>query len=390
MKKLIALIGALVLAVGLFSGMPGDVQAAGKGSAVSMLGGYGGSLAAKGIQWTYGTGLSPLTGLARTNATYTNPSRLSVYTNEPVSAALANQRPIAVMFPTDTIAQPSYGIGSADILYEIMEEDGISRQMGIIQDWQGLSRIGNIRSCRLYYLYAAREWDPILIHFGGVAYMKGTIDSPEMTNISGTYEYGVGGNAPGSNQFFRTSDRSAPHNAYISASGIRSACASLGYPTALRADYYNTRHFLFSSGVNTLSQYGAKAQTANTIDLSQVFGYTKSSLTYNAADGLYYKTLHGAKQIDATTGKQLTFANVIVQTTKWQQLDKKGYLGFDMLGTTMGGYYFTKGKAIHINWWKTMAYEPTRYFDDNGAEIQMNTGKTYIAIAQNGKNVIFN
>lgn len=350
----------------------------------------GGTLAAQGIQWTYATGLSPITGTARTGAAYTETNPRSVYTNEPVSAALANQRPLAVMFPTDTVAQPSYGIGNADVLYEIMEESGISRQMGIIQNWQGLSRIGNLRSCRLYYLYAAREWDPILIHFGGVVYMKGTIDSPEMTNISGTYEYGVGGDAPGSGYFFRTSDRSAPHNAYISASSIIKASSQLGYPLNLRADYYNKRHFLFANGVNTLAQYGAGAVTANNINLAQVFGYTKSALTYNAADGLYYKTIHGVKQVDALTGKQLTFANVIVQNTIWHQNDKKGYLSFDMLGTTQDGYYFTRGKAIHIRWWKTQAYEPTRYFDDAGNEIQLNTGKTYIAIAQAGKNVTFN
>ena len=44
----------------------------------------------------------------------------SVYTNEPIPAAQASLRPIAVMMPTDKKAQPSYGIGSADVLYEIM------------------------------------------------------------------------------------------------------------------------------------------------------------------------------------------------------------------------------------------------------------------------------
>lgn len=151
-----------------------------------------------------------------TTGTYTETSDKSVYTNEPVSSTIANQRPLAVMIPTDSAAQPSYGIGSADVLYEVMEEGGISRQMAIIPDWQKLSRIGNLRSCRLYYIYAAKEWDPILIHFGGVAYMKGTIDAPDINNLSGTYEYGTGGKAPGAGFFFRTADRSAPHILYFS------------------------------------------------------------------------------------------------------------------------------------------------------------------------------
>ncbi len=313
----------------------------------------------------------------------------SVYTNEPVSAAQASSRPIAVMMPTDKVAQPSYGIGNAAVLYEIMEEGNISRQMAIIPDWQGLPQIGNLRSCRLYYIPAAKEWDPILIHFGGVVYMQGAIDAPDVNNLSGTYEYGVGGEAPGSGYFYRTKNRKSPHNAYISASGIQQACAQLGYQTTIRPGIYQAKHFSFAEGVNTLEQYGAGAATANKIDLSQVFSYTKSALTYDPVSGLYLKTLHGKPQTDGLTGQQLAFANVIVQNTNWVQLDAKGYLYFQMLDNTQDGYYFTKGKCIHVRWQKMSDYEPTRYFDDAGNEIQLNTGKTYIAVAQAGKPVVF-
>ena len=318
--------------------------------------------------------------------TYTDNRTRSVYTNEEVTSAQANMRPIAVMMPTDKAAQPSYGISRADILYEMMEEGEISRQMAIIPNWQGMNRIGNLRSCRLYYIYAAKEWDPILIHFGGVAYMKGVINGSDMNNLSGTYEYGVGGKAPGAGYFFRTSDRKAPHNAYISSSGIQKACIQQGYSTSLRQGYYNPTHFQFANGTNTLSSY-PDAVNASTIDLSEIYPYSKSKLTYNSSTGVYMKSIHGGAQTDALTGKQISFANVIVQNTKWKKLDKKGYLGFDMLGTTEDGWYFTKGKGIHINWKKTSDYEPTRYYDDNGNEIKLNTGKTYIAIAQKGREV---
>ncbi len=320
---------------------------------------------------------------------YTETNPLSVYTGLPVDPVLANQRPIAVMMPTDKTAQPSYGISRAEVLYEIMEEGNISRQMAIIQNWKDMPKIGNIRSCRLYYLYAAKEWDPILIHFGGVFNMHGVVDGEDMNNLSGTYEYGTGGAAPGAGKFYRTSDRKAPHNAYISAEGIISASKSLGYQLGLRNGYYNPRHFLFTAGINDLSQY-PEAKTANVIDLSQVFSYTKSALTYNAAEGVYYKTLHGVPQKDGMNGQQLTFTNVIVQNTKWTYLSTTGsYLYFQMLDNTEDGYYFTKGKCIHVHWTKNSDYEVTRYFDDYGNEIQLNPGKTYIAIAQKGKNVLF-
>ncbi len=315
---------------------------------------------------------------------YKENSTKSVYTNETVTSTQANTRPLAVMMPTDKAAQPSYGISRADILYEIMEEGGISRQMAIIPNWTDLSRIGNLRSCRLYYISAAKEWDPILIHFGGVAYMKGVINAPDVNNISGTYEYGVGGKAPGAGYFFRSNDRPAPHNAYISASGIQKACIQQGYLTNLRQGYYNSRHFNFADGVNDLSN-APGAQSASRIDLSEIFPYSKSAFSYDASKGVYYKRIHGGAQTDAINGKQISFANVIIQNTKWSQLDKKGYLGFTMNDTTEDGYYFTKGKCIHINWKKTGDYTPTRYYDDAGNEIELNTGKTYIGIAQKGR-----
>lgn len=313
----------------------------------------------------------------------------SVYTNEWIPAAQSMTRPIAIMMPTDKVAQPSYGISHAKILYEIMEEGDISRQMAIIDDWQGLSKIGNIRSCRLYYIPEATEWDPLLVHFGGVVYMKDRISAPDINNISGTYEYGTGGAAPGAGAFFRTSDRKAPHNAYISATGITNAASQLGYSLAIRPEFYNAKHFTFAEGVNTLEQYGQTAATANNINLSNIFPYTGSSFRYDAASGQYLKSIHGKAQTDGLNGKQLAFSNVIVQNTKWDSLDKKGYLGFYNLDTSEDGYYFTKGKAIHVTWMKTTDYMPTVYFDDNGNEIQLNEGKTYIAIAQKGRNVSF-
>lgn len=312
----------------------------------------------------------------------------SVYTNELIPAAQASLRPIAVMMPTDKAAQPSYGIGNAKILYEIMEEGNISRQLAIIDNWQGLERIGNIRSCRDYYIPIAKEWDPILIHFGGVYYMQNSITAPDVNNLSGTSEYGTGGDKPGASYFYRTADRKAPHNAYIGASGITQACQSLGYSLNTRPEHYNPSHFTFAAGVNTLEQYPG-AIPGNVIDLSEIFSYTKSYLTYNAADGLYYKNIHGKAQTDALTGAQLTFSNIIIQNTNWSKRDAKGYLAFQDIDSTQDGYYFTKGRGIHITWKKTSDYEPTRYYDDNGNEIQLNEGKTYIAIAQVGKNVLY-
>lgn len=313
----------------------------------------------------------------------------SFLSNEWVTEEVANTRPIAVMFPTDKSAQPQYGISHADVLYECMEEGGISRQMGIIQDWESLDKIGNIRSCRLYYMFWMLEYDAILIHGGGIYTMAYLFDDPSVNNISGSGESGTGSGAPGNTYFFRTSDKKAPHNMYISNEGINSAIDSLGYSKEIREEYHNPDRFTFASGVNTLED----GETATKIDLSDVFPYSKPKFEYNEEEGVYYKTLHNQPQVDAGNDEQLAFANVIVQVAHSQNLstdpnatDYKVFLCHD---TTRGGYYFTQGKVIPIRWEKTSDRGATKYYDIDGNEIKLNTGKTYIAVSQENREVIW-
>lgn len=312
----------------------------------------------------------------------------SKVTNFWIEEELATSRPIAVMMPTDKEAQPQYGIGEAGVLYEIMEEGDISRQMAVIEDWQDMEKIGNVRSCRDYYLYAACEWDPILIHFGGVYYMTARLEQGDINNISGAAQDGSGP-APGSYAFFRSTDKSSPHNAYISGESILDAMDKLNYDELHRDQYYIADHFLFTteSNENTLTDY-ANAQDCNILDLSEIFPVSKSLLEYNPEDGLYYKSLHGTAQIDAITGDQLTFKNIIIQSTKWNYQIDNTYLHFDMCYSGLSGYYITNGKAIPITWTKTSDYAPTKYYDMSGNEIILNTGKTYIAVSQEGREPI--
>lgn len=314
----------------------------------------------------------------------------SKLTNEWITQEQSDARPIAVMMPTDKGAQPQFGIGNASILYECMEEGSISRQMAVIDDWQELEKIGNVRSCRDYYLYMQCEWDPILIHFGGVYYMRDRIKAGDINNISGTYSDGTPEtSAPGNGAFFRTSDRPSPHNAFFSGETITKAMTSLGYDFNHRDEYYEPDHFTFAEAgkTNTLAD-ASDSVKANVVDLSDCFPVSKSYLEYNESDGLYYKSLHGESQIDATTGEQLAFANIIIQTTYWEKRDDK-YLAFQMHDTTRGGYFVTQGKAIPVKWEKTSDYGPTKYYDLDGNEIVLNTGKTYIAVVQEGTEPIF-
>ncbi|WP_099468436.1 DUF3048 domain-containing protein [Konateibacter massiliensis] len=314
----------------------------------------------------------------------------SALTNEIVDEAVANSRPIAIMLPTDKSAQPQYGIGEAGILYECMEEGNMSRQMAIIEDWQNMNQLGNVRSSRDYYVYWALEWDSILVHFGGPYYLADIVSRSDVDNITGCAVNDTTA-APGAGAFYRTTDKQAPHNAYTSGAKLLEYVNSLEYSVEHRDEYFEEDHFTFAKEDEPNTLEGANGVLeATSVDLTPAFPYTQSALEYNATEGIYYKTLYGSAQKDGATGEQLKFENVIVQFTYHETRDAKGYLAFGCIDDQYDGYFITEGKAIHVNWKKTSDYEPTKYYDDNGNEVELNTGKTYIAIVESDDPVIIN
>ncbi len=304
----------------------------------------------------------------------------SYLTNMWVTNEVQAIRPITVMFPTNIGAQPQYNIGQSGILYEIMAEGGISRMMGVIQDWREMDKIGNIRSMRDYFVYAAKEWDPIAIHYGDIWYADEVLTTVD--NIDGT-------RGDTSDVFYRSADKEAPDNAYVSASGILDYIEEKGYSLVHgSADYY--QHFLFTP-VSVQNEFNDHSDTveATYIDLSLAFTVDKPYFEYHEDDGLYYRFMYGEEHVDAATGKQLSFKNIIIQNTYWEQRPDGKYLIFQMHDTTRDGWFFTNGKGIHITWKKETDQGATKYYDDLGAEIVLNTGKTMIFVVQEGKSFLY-
>lgn len=311
-------------------------------------------------------------------------------TGEWISGDLENQRPIAVMIPNENACLPQYGISNADILYECSVEGSMTRLMAVFKDWKNLERIGNIRSCRDYYVYWAKEWDAVYCHIGGPFYILPIINDPTTDNITGAVLASDSSQKKGlvDAAFYRTDDRSAPHNAYTSGDRILSAMQKLNYSETY-TENYEGEHFQFApaSSPNTLEQYSGQI-TANKIDLSGPYPMTKTYFEYNESDGLYYRfqgmQKGDEKHIDGANNQQLAFKNVIIQIAHYETRDANGYLGFQCHDDTKDGYFFTNGKGIHVRWKKTSDYGATKFYDDDGNEIVLNPGKTNICIIKDG------
>ncbi len=304
----------------------------------------------------------------------------SYFTNQWVDEKINTNRPLAVMYPINKEAQPQYGLSNVAVFYEIMEEGSMSRQMGILENWEGLEKIGNIRSIRDYFVYAALEYDPIIVHYGGPElYVKTILTREDVDNLNGVG--GVMGSDYGA--FFRDPPNSkSEHTAFTDGQHVTAAISKSGFAVEHKDKFEGQSHFKFAgySNPNTLEEYSTVDATE--IDMSGCFPVTKSALKYDADKGVYFKTLYGSPQKDALTGEQLSFANIIIQRTYHEVRDDNGYLAYQMHDNTRDGYFITKGKIAHITWEKNSDYEPTTYYYENGEEVTFNTGRTMIFVIQ--------
>lgn len=116
----------------------------------------------------------------------------SFYTGEWIDEKLAWKRPVAVMTENTHVTLPQYGVGNADVIYECPVEGGITRMMAIYQDFESLEKVGNVRSCRLYYVYFAKEFDAVYFHAGESKYALDVLNSSFIDNVDGITGKGVG------------------------------------------------------------------------------------------------------------------------------------------------------------------------------------------------------
>ena len=113
-----------------------------------------------------------------------------------------------------------------------------------------------------------------------------------------------------------------------------------------------------------------------------VFKHNQSELKYNESTGTYDYYEYGSIHKDGEDGEPLSFKNVLLQNTTFSQLDENGYLIYNMINTgdPRKGYYITNGECVNVTWLKDSETAITKFFDENGDEIVINPGKTYIGL----------
>ena len=277
----------------------------------------------------------------------------------------SKSRPYAIMINNVEGARKlQSGLQDAYMVYELMVEGGITRYLALFLD-QTPERIGSIRSARHYYLDYALENDAIYVHHGYSPqaredWSKLGVDRIEVNesttgwrdkSASKTYEFTL----------FTNIEKLGK--------GIRSKRTERNKDLLLNYSVDNI----------DISQMEG-AIPANKVDI-KYSSNTTTNYEYDTDNNIYLRCVNNKSQNDYVTGKQLTVKNIIVYKVKYSNIqgDNKGRQTIDNVGNGTG-YYISNGYAVPITWKKDSRSSATIYKYNNGKEIQVNDGNTFIQI----------
>ena len=294
-----------------------------------------------------------------TSTTTTTVKKLNIVNEE------SKSRPYAIMINNVEGARKlQSGLQDAYMVYELMVEGGITRYLALFLD-QTTERIGSIRSARHYYLDYALENDAIYVHHGYSPqaredWSKLGVDRIEVNesttgwrdkSASKTYEFTL----------FTNIEKLGK--------GIRSKRTERNKDLLLNYSVDNI----------DISQMEG-AIPANKVDI-KYSSNTTTNYKYDTDNNIYLRSVNDKSQNDYVTGKQLTVKNIIVYKVKYSNIqgDDKGRQTIDNVGNGTG-YYISNGYAVPITWKKDSRSSATIYKYNNGKEIQVNDGNTFIQI----------
>ena len=281
----------------------------------------------------------------------------------------SKSRPYAVMINNYHGAWPQCGIQDAYLVYEIVAEGGITRMFALYKD-KDTAKIGSIRSARHYFIDYAQENDAIFVHWGGSPQAYSRIKEDGINDIDGMALEG--------SVFFRdrTLKRDYEHTGFTSMEKLKE------YAEDKEFNRDTDKDLLLNYSVDEISvEDRANAQSAYGVEI--VYStYHTTSYEYDEERKVYLRTMSDVPNVDLETGEQYTAKNIIVYNLSNYSLNDgsgKGRQDLDNLGSGEG-FYITDGYAVPITWEKSAHDEQTVYKFEDGEEIVVNDGNTFIQI----------
>lgn len=318
-----------------------------------------------------GSYINPLTGLKTSK-------------NDP-----SNKRPIAVVIDNISNAYKNQkGLYQADILYEALVAPGITRYLAVIEDYESVKDICNVRSGRDFHIDIAQSHNAILVCHGGsinekydfyqlVANRLGNRFAIVDTMFEPITSWKENGETYGTIQN-KGSRKDLLHDTVVNGTALKLMITGKSSRFAKSGTSYTGAPKGFKFGTSSAVASNISARTVK-IDFTMDNNTSKKEVTfeYDSSSGKYIRS---QVAVDGLSGEQLSFTNVIflgvdVTCDKGPKEDPK--IAFISVTGAGKGYYCYGGKMIAINWAKS-ANGTLILTTENGTELTLAAGNTYI------------
>ena len=302
--------------------------------------------------------------------TYINP-----LTGEDTDKETALQRSVAVMVNNISLAQPvQTGLNDADIVYETEVEGGITRLLAVFKDLKSVKQVGTVRSARYVYVDLAAGHNAVYVHHGQ--------DAEHAVPHFGVVDRVVLGENNGGKRL--SNGLSTEHTLY-------------GYGDKLWATIQkNVKNSTLESPEDSWVNFEKKDKsvkldfTAQSVTVPFSASY-KTTFKYDAETGRYTRYFGSTERKDYNTKESVTVKNVFVLNTSIKDFSPcqetlKGKSAHRNIALTSGGgYYFVNGTYTKIKWSKGSASDSFKFTNEDGTELKVNVGNSWVCIADSAK-----
>jgi hypothetical protein len=267
-----------------------------------------------------------------------------------------------IMIENSPNARPQSGLTAASIIFEAIAEGGITRFLTVFQN-SDAALIGPVRSIRPYYVEWLTPFDCSIAHAGG------SDEALAMVRNNPTYrDIDEFSNGP---TYWRSTDRTAPHNLYTSFENLNALNQTKGYlestPTAFPRHKSTPQR---SENAPLITQINLKISNAL---YNPAYTYDETTNTYSRA----YQ--NGSLHLDTdATGTQTQVSPAVVIAMLVSEF--RAGDGHENITTTGTGkaYIFQNGTATEAQWQKLSRDQQIEFFDTTGTPITLIPGQTWI------------
>jgi hypothetical protein len=286
--------------------------------------------------------------------------------------AVLERRPIAVKvsnYPPQV--RPQFGLNNADLIFEHYAEAGVTRFTALFYS-RDADRVGSIRSGRLIDLEIPVMYDAAFAYSGAVGPIRLLIrDSPFFSRVISP-DFAHGG-------FFRSEEegKAFEHTLYTGTPTLRHILENRGENKAPLLHNFMSFQAEPPPGGPAVSQLEVRYLGSNAF------------WQYNTAGGRYTRWTDGRPHLDAATGQQLSFRNVVVIGAHHQETDivedRGGNLSIQIQIWGEGPVsIFRNGRRYEGRWRRLESNQMLTFYDLDGNSLPLAPGNTFFQLVPLG------